>query len=440
MPGASLLLSPDRACVCVRVCVLHESFVFVTAVGEQVDAAMAASQEEACERGAAQEESELDRAIRLSREDEPLPSTMMTLTPPEEIEAAQLEALRRAAGSGGDSGGGNVDGDGGGYDGGGYVDGGGGDVWECSACTFHNEGDSTVCEICSALRPLRPPPPLPSLAFAPRAPTTTAITATTVTPEGVAGDSGGGTGGTGGGGDDGGGREIYTNPAVYDSQLEETPTAADGDEARRGKEARRKRDASENSPPLKRGKRQEMEREREGPVAAAAAAAGATVAEGAATGAAKGAAEDAEPPRVARKGPLRPRYELRAVLHHLGPHAFAGHYVTDVRESGGGGGSGGGSSGGSSGSGGSGGGGGSGGSGSSGVGSGSVVDLSQKNASDVGGGGGREGTGARGGAAAGRGGWKRYDDSLVAPVSEATALHGEARRTCYICFYALVSE
>ncbi|CAM9760927.1 unnamed protein product, partial [Laminaria digitata] len=62
---------------------------------KQVDAAMAASQEEACERGAAHEESELDRAIRLSREEEPLsPTTMMMLTPPEEeFEAAQLEAL-----------------------------------------------------------------------------------------------------------------------------------------------------------------------------------------------------------------------------------------------------------------------------------------------------------------------------------------------------------
>ena len=29
---------------------------------------------------------------------------------------------------------------------------------------------------------------------------------------------------------------------------------------------------------------------------------------------------------------LRARYELSAVVHHLGPHAFAGHYVTHVRQ------------------------------------------------------------------------------------------------------------
>ncbi|CAN0451256.1 unnamed protein product, partial [Ectocarpus fasciculatus] len=72
-------------------------------------------------------------------------------------------------------------------------------------------------------------------------------------------------------------------------------------------------------------------------------------------------------------GPLRARYELRGILHHLGRHAFAGHYVTDVREE-------------------------------------------------------------------GRKGWKRYDDSVVSPVTEAEALGGEAQRTCYLCFYSLVVD
>lgn len=99
-----------------------------------------------------------------------------------------------------------------------------------------------------------------------------------------------------------------------------------------------------------------------------------------------------QPKRVPRKGPLRARYELRGILHHLGQHAFAGHYVTDVREGGG----------------------------------------------SAGGGvasGGREG-GEKG---QGRG-WKRYDDSVVTPVTEARALEGAAQRTCYICFYALAAE
>ncbi|CAN0028994.1 unnamed protein product, partial [Hapterophycus canaliculatus] len=75
-------------------------------------------------------------------------------------------------------------------------------------------------------------------------------------------------------------------------------------------------------------------------------------------------------------GPLRARYELRGILHHLGQHAFAGHYVTDVREGG-------------------------------------------------------EGKSR---------GWKRYDDSVVTPVTEGGALEGAARRTCYICFYSLAAQ
>ena len=56
--------------------------------------------------------------------------------------------------------------------------------------------------------------------------------------------------------------------------------------------------------------------------------------------------------------------------------------------------------------------------------------------------GGRRGKAGRtAAAAAGRsvvGRWKRHNDSVVTPVSEATVLDGLARRTCYICFYSLV--
>ena len=38
-------------------------------------------------------------------------------------------------------------------------------------------------------------------------------------------------------------------------------------------------------------------------------------------------------PRELRVGPLRAKYGLTAVVHHLGATAFAGHYVTSVRES-----------------------------------------------------------------------------------------------------------
>lgn len=149
------------------------------------------------------------------------------------------------------------------------------------------------------------------------------------------------------------------------------------------------------------------------------------------------------PPRIARKAPLRARYELRGVLHHLGRHAFAGHYVTDVREraqrptpsssstlqqqqqqlkdkntvedtqQGG-------------------------------VGSGRggvlVGDRGRgESTAGVGEEGGRGVEGEAGeGKGRGSGGWKRHDDSVVLPVSEATALDGAARRTCYICFYSLV--
>lgn len=98
------------------------------------------------------------------------------------------------------------------------------------------------------------------------------------------------------------------------------------------------------------------------------------------------------PTRAPRKGTLRARYELRGVLHHIGQNAEEGHYFTDVREA-----------------------------------------LPR---------GGRCGKAGRAATAAERGsvvgGWKRHDDSIVTPVSEAEVLDGPARRTCYICFYSLV--
>lgn len=109
------------------------------------------------------------------------------------------------------------------------------------------------------------------------------------------------------------------------------------------------------------------------------------------------------PPRVPRQAPLRARYQLRSVLHHLGRHAFAGHYVTDVRDRG------------------------------SGAFRGYGVHGKDGVLEVTGGDGSAAGAGRGGG-----GGWKRHNDSLVSPVSEATALEGAARRSCYICFYSLV--
>lgn len=101
------------------------------------------------------------------------------------------------------------------------------------------------------------------------------------------------------------------------------------------------------------------------------------------------------PARVPREGPVRARYELRGVLHHLGQNAFEGHYVTDVREA-------------------------------------SSIGLVAVEKDEDGG-------EAEGNETGGRGGrWKRHDDSVVLPLSEAMALDGAAQRTCYICFYSLV--
>ena len=105
----------------------------------------------------------------------------------------------------------------------------------------------------------------------------------------------------------------------------------------------------------------------------------------------QGEKDAASPPRILREGPLRARYQLQGVLHHLGRNAFAGHYVTDVREV------------------------------SHGPGESKRHEEEQ----------------GKGDSNAEVGRWKRHDDSVVSPVSEATALDGPARRSAYICFYSL---
>ena len=42
--------------------------------------------------------------------------------------------------------------------------------------------------------------------------------------------------------------------------------------------------------------------------------------------------EDDDEERVPRMERLQAKYELTAVVHHLGRHAFAGHYITSVKK------------------------------------------------------------------------------------------------------------
>ncbi|CAM9382185.1 unnamed protein product [Choristocarpus tenellus] len=114
--------------------------------------------------------------------------------------------------------------------------------------------------------------------------------------------------------------------------------------------------------------------------------------------AAEGEVKEArQPAKVLRAEALHARYRLQSVLHHLGPDAFAGHYVTDVRD---------------------------------------LPTAKSAKCSSVSGGNGGDGSGNSVEGQGGSGGWKRFDDSVVESVSEARALEGEAHRTCYICFYA----
>lgn len=251
-------------------------------------------------------------------------------------------------------------------------EGGGGcfDEWACAACTFFNETSMVVCGMCETPMPEPPPPPPPG----------TPPAATEMSS--LAGDGGKG------GSVDGKSREsrgAQRRGSGARGGGEEEPVMALGDVRQWMAQ-----DASPQPPPpplLKRGDNAK-EKQQESPP--------------------QPPPEQPQATRVPRKGPLRARYELRGILHHRGRHAFAGHYVTDVREegSGGGNGSGGGSGGG---------------------GDGGVVGAARS----WGGKAGREGGGR---------GWKRYDDSVVSPVTEAEALDGEAQRTCYLCFYSLVVD
>lgn len=292
----------------------------------QLEAAIAASHQQAFGEGSAaqeDEESDLARAIRLSREE-----------------------VQRQPGAD--------------------------DKWTCSTCTLENEGGagSSCCSVCLAPKPEQPSTPVPV--------------------GGAGGAKSEGCVAEGGGlvGEEEDGAVFVVGGRNWTAGV--TPPSSGGDRQQQQQQQPKKRHAEKGE--------EAGGREREGgrqggqsPVATP---------------------EPPQPRRVARKGPLRARYKLRGVLHHLGRHAFAGHYVTDVREEGGGDGDGDG-----------GGGDGSGGSGGSGTGA--------------------SGTQAAGGKGKGReggGGWKRHDDSVVAPVSEARALGGAAQRTCYICFYSLVVD
>ncbi|CBJ26870.1 hypothetical protein Esi_0048_0091 [Ectocarpus siliculosus] len=257
--------------------------------------------------------------------------------------------------------------------GGGGGGGGCSDEWACAACTFINEASMVACVMCGTPMSEPPPPPPPGTP-----PAETEMSS-------LAGDGGGGSadGKSGessgaqrrGSGARGGGEEeavVALGDVRQWTAEDASPQPQPPPPLGRGDDAKKKQQESPPQPPP----------------------------------------EQPQALRVPRKGPLRARYELRGILHHLGRHAFAGHYVTDVREEGGGGGRGGG---------------GSGGGGSGGGGDGGIVGA----AGSWGGKAGREGGGR---------GWKRYDDSVVSPLTEAEALGGEAQRTCYLCFYSLVED
>ncbi|CAB1116279.1 unnamed protein product [Ectocarpus sp. CCAP 1310/34] len=242
-------------------------------------------------------------------------------------------------------------------------EGGGGcsDEWACAACTFINEASVVVCGMCGTPLPEPLPPSSPGTP-----PAETDMSS-------VAGDSGGGSAdgksgercgvqrrgsGARGGGDDE--AVVALSDVRQRTAQDASPQPQPPAPLARGDDVKKKQQESPPQPPP----------------------------------------EQPQAPRVPRKGPLRARYELRGILHHLGRHAFAGHYVTDVREERSG--------------------------GDGGGGEGGVV----KAAGSQGGKTEREGGGGRG--------WSRYDDSVVSPVTEAEALGGEAQRTCYLCFYSLV--
>ncbi|CAM9603790.1 unnamed protein product [Discosporangium mesarthrocarpum] len=256
--------------------------------------------------------------------------------------------------------------------------------WACPQCTLHNKALTRACLACGQGRPTRP-----SLLVEPAPTMTTSLspTASTCDPAAAASDScflssGGSlavplegkfrpppppTGGKGGAVIVGGGAEEGRATSHIDGPENVSVPKAIAEGEMAGLTA-----SASESGLLNLALGERKKREQEGDKAAS-----------------KGPDDhrrgDDDAPgqgRVSREGPLRARYRLQGVLHHLGPHAFAGHYVTDVWESG-----------------------------------------SNEDGDD--------------GGSGGAGTWKRHDDSAVVSVGESKALEGEARRSCYICFYAL---
>lgn len=259
------------------------------------------------------------------------------------------------------------------------------EVWDCPRCTFHNELKREVCEICDAPR-----------------------------PEGAC---------RGGSTESRSADKSRTSPGL-DQRNDGGGSMSEGVPAGEGGVSRVLSSRTQE------GLGEPGREEESTPKTAAA-----TPTDGSLTGGSPRTPEVDTPPqpRVMRKEPLRARYELRGVLHHLGESAFAGHYVTDVRDT--------------------------------------VEDKAQESTPSVlppaggkltgnalemlseakrdrvsGDGAGRmqvagDEAGRRATSRAGQkvgSVWRRHNDSVVVPVSEAAALDGEARRTCYICFYSLV--
>ena len=235
--------------------------------------------------------------------------------------------------------------------------------WVCPACTLVNDGISSKCSVCSG--------PKPELA-----PGTAALD-TWASGERDAMDEGGREGENG---------EAVLVGSEPGAAVDALPSPSGGGGGSTQDQRPKQRKQQKHVELDQKSAAEESEEE------------GAGVQEGESNGEERGgsAASPDPQPRIPRKGPLSARYELRGILHHLGQHAFAGHYVTDIRQ-----------------------------------------EEVQPAAGVVGSVSDEGATAGKGSGAKGRG-WKRHDDSVVATVSEATALDGAAQRTCYICFYSLV--
>lgn len=251
-------------------------------------------------------------------------------------------------------------------------------AWVCPACTLVNDGSSgsPTCSVCFAPRPDLPPGCTPAL---------DAGGSSRASGEGKAMDEGGGEGG-GRGEEDGGEKDAVAcvsdgRRAVGDALP--SPSRGGGGGGTQDQRLKQRQQQVELEQKSEGEEDQDYEEDK-GEVSA-------------------GSSPVSPEPqaRVPRKGPLSARYELRGILHHLGQHAFAGHYVTDVRQD---------------------------------ESFARAAVAGDRVASGETTSAGGKGSGAKGGVR----GWKRHDDSVVAAVSEAKALDVAAQRTCYVCFYSLV--